>query len=116
MRKIRSHLVGIDNGEAVLFSDFEDDGPMWAGTGPREVRQAVKFSQSYQDVPTVSVSVSMWDMAGDSNGRMDIRAEHVTHDGFDLVFRTWSDTRIARVRATWQSIGELEDEDAWQLY
>src|SRR6056297_1569200 len=36
MKEISSTIIGIEEGDNVLFSDFEDDGEMWAGTGPRE--------------------------------------------------------------------------------
>lgn len=43
--------------------------------------------------------------------RADIAAEAMTEDGFDLVFRTWGGTRVARARIGWMAIGELSDED-----
>ncbi|MGB1235186.1 MAG: H-type lectin domain-containing protein [Planktomarina sp.] len=116
MRKIGGHLVGIDQGDIILFSDFEDGGPMWVDQGPREVRKSVEFSERYQSIPNVTVAISMWDLDQKSNTRADISAESITRAGFELVFRTWSDTRIARMRASWQSIGEVEDDEAWQLY
>ena len=64
----------------------------------------------------VHVSLSMRDMGTDRNARADIRAENVTVTGFDLVFRTWSDMRIARVSASWLAIGEVADPGQWQLY
>ena len=51
----------------------------------------------------------MWDMGSGSNARADIRAENVTETGFDLVFRTWSDTRVARVSASWLAISGVAD-------
>ena len=99
-----------------MFSDFESDGPMWADQGPREARQSIKFAQSYFAVPNVQVSLSMWDLDNKTNPRADIKAENITTTGFDLVFRTWSDTRVARVRANWMSIGAVENEDDWELY
>lgn len=115
MIQLRSHLIGIDQGSLVLFSDFEDNGPMWAEQGPREVRKTVTFSQGYVSPPSVNVALAMWDMDQKTNARADIRPENITEISFDLVFRTWSDSRIARVRCSWQSIGELYDEEAWQL-
>ena len=47
--------------------------------------------------------------------RADISAETVTEDGFDLVFRTWGDSRIARVRIGWIAMGELSDDDDWDV-
>ena len=47
--------------------------------------------------------------------RADVVAETVTETGFDLVFRTWDDTRVARARIGWMAIGELIDEDDWDV-
>lgn len=100
----------------MLFSHFENEGKMWSGTGSRVHRKKVKFSESYHTAPTVQVTISMWDMDQKSNQRADITAEKVTEKGFDLVFRTWGDTRVARIRADWVAIGELKHEDEWDLY
>ena len=64
----------------------------------------------------VQVSLTMWDMGSDSNALADIRAENVTETGCDLVFRTWSDTRVARVSASWLAIGDVADPEQWDLY
>ena len=116
MKRIRGHLLGVEQGETVLFSDFETDGEMWTGRGQRERRRRIKFSEAFRKVPTVQTSVSLWDMAADTIIRADIAAEHVTEDGFDLVFRTWGDTRVARVRIGWLAMGEVSDDDDWELY
>lgn len=100
----------------MLFSDFADDGPMWTGSGPRESRHVIRFSEAFAAPPAVMVGISMWDTDGKTNLRADLTAERITEYGFDLVFRTWSDTRIARIRADWTAIGPLSDEDVWDLY
>jgi hypothetical protein len=46
---------------------------------------------------------------------MDISADLVTAEGFEIVFRTWGDTRIARVRADWLAIGALPNDDDWEV-
>ena len=116
MKRLRNHLVGVDEGSVVLFSDFQDGGEMWAGSGPRQSRRAISFSETYRTLPTVMVTLSMWDMDQKTNQRADIAAENITREGFELVFRTWGDTRVARVRASWMSIGELRHADDWELY
>ncbi|WP_232520681.1 H-type lectin domain-containing protein [Rhodobacter sp. CZR27] len=83
---------------------------MWTGQGPREARQAVSFADRYLQPPAVMVSISMWDLDRRSNTRADNSAENVTADGFDLVFRTWGDTRVARIRADWTALGPVRDE------
>ncbi len=116
MKKFLKQAIGIDQGEAALFSDYEDGGDMWTGNGPRERRLAVKFRESYQSPPVVHVALSMWDMDSATNARADISAENITAEGFDMVFKTWGDSRIARARARWMAMGAVAHDDDWQLY
>jgi hypothetical protein len=116
MKKLSSRHIGIDQGSVVLFSDFEDGGKMWTGTGPREYRHSVAFQGVFKRPPSVHVGISMWDLDQKTNARADISTDEVTSEGFVIVFKTWADTRVARVRADWMAIGELPDEDDWELY
>lgn len=115
MRKLTSHSVGIDQGDVVLFSDFEDDGEMWTGDGARSNTTKVTFSEPYSDVPNVTVSTSMMDISNSGFTRFDVQSENVTPTGFDIVFRTWGDTQVARARVAWQSIGPVANDDAWDI-
>lgn len=115
MQKIESHTLGIDQGDVVLFSDFEDNGQMWSGDGPRKNVMPVSFSESYGKTPLVTVSISMWDMSNEAFARADVQAEDITATGFNIVFRTWGDTKVARARVAWQSIGAMKTEDCWDL-
>lgn len=115
MRRFRGHVIGIDQGSMVLFSDFEDGGVMWTGHGPRAMRREVTFAAAFQSSPVVHVSLSMWDVDNRNNMRADISAEEVTPRGFTMVFRTWGDTRVARVRADWLAIGEQRSDEDWEV-
>lgn len=115
MKKLRNYLIGVDQGQVLLFSDFVDGGPMWTGEGPRIARKDVMFSEPFRNVPQVMVTLSMFDMDQASNQRADIAAEDITPEGFAVAFRTWGDTRVARVRADWLAIGEMAHEDDWQI-
>lgn len=88
---------------------------MWSGTGPREVRINQAFDEPFVEPPSVMVGLSMWDIDHRKNSRVDLLTENVTATGFDFVFRTWSDTRVARIRAEWTAFGLVPDEDAWNL-
>ncbi|QQA42066.1 H-type lectin domain-containing protein [Pelagovum pacificum] len=116
MRRLRNHLIGLDHGDVILFSDFQHGGEMWTGEGAREMSSHVRFSESYRSEPVVMVSISMWDISNDANIRADVKAEDVTREGFKIVFRTWGDTRVARLRVAWQATGELRQADEWDLY
>ncbi|MFI0396060.1 H-type lectin domain-containing protein [Paracoccus jiaweipingae] len=115
MLRFSHRAVGIQNGRETLFSDFETDGPMWAGSGPRLVRRTVVFPTAFLSPPIVHVGVSMWDSAGDCNQRGDLSVEQVTAQGFDLLFSTWGDSRVARIRVDWLAIGETIHDGDWDL-
>lgn len=109
------HTIGIDQGDVVLFSDFEQDGLMWTGEGAREARAQIKFSEPFIAPPAVRAGLTMWDISHNTNARVDITTEDVSETGFVILFRTWGDTRIARVRVGWQAIGPVRDEDDWDI-
>ena len=116
MKRLRNHWIGVDQGDVILFSDFQHGGVMWTGEGPRQIDSSVVFQESFRAPPAVTVSISMWDIADGANSRADVKAEEVTAEGFRIVFRTWGDTRVARIRVAWQAIGELRHADEWDLY
>ncbi len=115
MRRLRNHLIGVDQGSVLVFSDFENAGEMWTGKGTRKRRVAVRFSAAFKTRPAVHVSIDMFDMDQKTNQRADISAENISLDGFDIVFQTWGDTKIARVRAAWLAIGEVLGDDEWDV-
>lgn len=115
MKRLSSHAVGIDQGSLLLFSDFEEGGAMWTGSGPRVVRRSVAFAGPFLVPPTVSVTLELWDYDQSSNQRGHLLAEAVSERGFDAVFKTWGDTRIARIRVAWTAIGAVAHEDDWDL-
>jgi hypothetical protein len=62
------------------------------------------------------LSPSLWDLDSTTIMRADITAESVTKSGFDMVFRTWGDTRVARMRIAWMAIGEMSELDDWGVH
>lgn len=116
MKRLDSHSIGIQQGEVVLFSDFQVGGEMWTGTGDRIVRRRVTFNEVFRESPNVMTQLTMWDVDSSTNNRMDVRADDISADGFDIFFQTWGDTRVARVRVGWLAIGTLKEADDWDLY
>lgn len=116
MKRIDTRLIGIDQGETVVFAEHDSGGTMWTGEGERARRQPVRFSGQFRDPPVVQCALSMWDIDSAANARVEVGAEGITEKGFDVVVRTWGDTRIARARVRWTAIGEVVDEEDWELY
>jgi hypothetical protein len=115
MKRISTGSLGIEQGSLLLFSDFADDGPMWTAQGHRESRSAVTFSTPFRQLPAVIVGISLMDIDHCSNTRTELLAEGVTKAGFEIVFRTWSDTRVARIRADWTALGAVLGEEDWEV-
>ncbi|NHF72662.1 H-type lectin domain-containing protein [Paracoccus xiamenensis] len=115
MKRFSHHAVGVQRGSETLFSAFEDGGPMWTSEGTREHRHPVSFRVAFETAPVVHLGLSMWDIDVGSNQRVDIAADEITPAGFTIVFRTWGDTRVARVRADWLAIGPTAFEEDWEV-
>lgn len=113
MKKIFASVLGVDQGDALIFSDFDNDGEMWTGIGKRERSIDIKFSGEFRDAPSVHTSLKMMDMAQNSNQRFDLLVEDVTVFGFKLLFKTWGDTKIARASVHWMAIGPTNNDDDW---
>lgn len=111
MRKFGSSAVGVARGATLVFSAFEVNGEMWAGEGPRQASSLVQFDEPFLEAPVVHVSINMWDMGASQNARADITASDISEEGFRIVFRTWGDTKVARVRAEWLAIGPIRFDD-----
>lgn len=116
MRRFDHFAVGVTNGSVVLFSAFDNGGPMWTGQGPRAERHYVRFDEPFVEPPVVHLSLSMWDIAVNANQRADLQATNITPDGFVIEFRTWNDTRVARVGACWMAIGPVRHLDDFDGY
>jgi len=58
MQRLSHNQIGICQGSRVLFSDFVDDGPMWAGEGRREHRTPISFDEPFSAPPTARIRAS----------------------------------------------------------
>lgn len=112
---LRSQRTAVLQGDVEVFSEFASGGDMWTGSGARERRLAIRFDTPFAAVPAVQVTASLMDMHQEAAYRAELVAEAITEAGFDVVFRTWSDSRVARVRAAWMAIGDLPFEDDWDV-
>ena len=115
MLRITEGRLAVQQGTETLFSDFASDGPMWTGEGQRERRVAVRFATAFRAAPVVHVALAMLDLDGQRNHRTEILAEAIGPAGFEIVFRTWGDSRIARARASWLALGEVAADDLWEV-
>ena len=109
--------VQVETGQLALFDHIEEDGPMWAGDGPRSVSSAVAFGSNFDAAPGVHVSIGSIDAASEQNLRLRIGASDVTPEGFTVAAHTWGDTRIGRLTVSWLAVGTAapRDEGVWDV-
>lgn len=115
MVRFNSSEIGVCQGSVQIVSDYDTGGPFWTGDGDRVTRHRVAFEERFVAPPAVQVTPMMWDIQGTTNIRGDLTVEDVTSAGFMIVFKTWGDSRIARMRVTWTAIGPLPDDDHFML-
>lgn len=103
-----SPLVGMQIVTAAgeLFNHVDSNGPMWVGDGDREVRLRVSFTANFQRPPHITLGISGMDSSSAQNLRFSLVSEAVTSEGFEIVLKTWSDTKIARASVNWSAIGQ----------
>lgn len=60
----------------------------------------------FSEEPEVSVSLRKIDMTGKANiHRLEVHPREITKDGFNLVFKTWLESRVYAATATWIAVG-----------
>ena len=107
-QQITAPLVGMQIVTAAgeLFNHVDNNGPMWYGDGDREVRLKVRFSAAFQKPPHVTLGITGIDSSMAQNLRFSLLAEAVTQESFEVVMKTWDDTKIARASVNWSAIGQ----------
>lgn len=106
--------LSAQQGDALVFSDFETDGEMWAGEGDRERKVYIEFNQRFRRPPIVNVAIKMIDVDQGGNLRYDLIVEYITEKGFDVRMKTWGDTKIARASVNWTAIGPSFYDGDWE--
>ena len=83
--------------------------PSWQlleGQGERPFTKRVDFRDTFTKPPIVVVALSGLDVDEKHNLRIIVDAEKVDKNGFDVVFRTWSNTKVYGVRVRWTAFGD----------
>jgi hypothetical protein len=102
---LKTGSIQVISAAGELFNHVDDNLPMWAETGDRSVRLTVTFDEPFGETPALTLGVIGLDCDHNTNLRYSLSAEKVFREGFEVVFVTWGDTRIARTSVSWQAIG-----------
>ena len=65
----------------------------------------VYIEEPYQNIPTVTVSLTGLDTNNLANQRIVVKPINITLTGFDLEFSTWADSGVYSVWSNWTAFG-----------
>lgn len=78
------------------------------GADVEEIRRfsiPVVFDAPFQVPPVVQIGLTLFDIDQRDSGRLSVTAESITESGFEIVFTTWSSTRVYAASASWLAVG-----------
>ena len=104
MNSFSVNVLSIQTGEK-HNGEMNSDWRLHIGIGERTYTTAVRFDSPFQAPPKVAVALSGQDVGGQKNNRIQLIARDITVNGFNLVYKTWWDTAVYNVWATWTAIG-----------
>ena len=84
------------------------NNPKWQlldGQGKRPFQKRIDFPHSYEEPPIVVVALTGLDVDKSMNLRVEVDAPDVDRNGFSIVFKTWSNTKIYSVWVQWIAHG-----------
>ncbi len=82
-----------------------EDWNLATGEGLREFLWPITFEFPFGAPPVVQLSLSGFDLDQRDSSRISIAPANIGPQGFDLVIRTWENSRVYRVEASWIAIG-----------
>ena len=90
--RVGTFSIDINN---IEFKQFAE------GTGSRVYRKYIKFNPDLTGTVNVVVALKHIDMSGMSNLSVNVNAENVDREGFELTFHIWTNTKIAGLGCSW---------------
>ncbi|KAK0062046.1 fibrinogen C domain-containing protein 1 [Biomphalaria pfeifferi] len=72
----------------------------------RESRHFVRFNTTYAKAPSVTLSLTSFDINRDFNTRYYFYATNLTTEGFEVVCGTWCNTVIYGMHVRWQAVNK----------
>jgi hypothetical protein len=73
-------------------------------SGDRTLTIEVTFDKPFQVKPDIVISVSLLDVASNSNIRYNVAAKAVSRDGFAISIMTWADSKILGIGGSWLAV------------
>ena len=99
-------LIPLATASGIACLGQESEGwNLATGGGVREFSWPIPFELPFGTPPVVQVALSGFDLDQRDSARISVAPTNLTAEGFDLVVRTWEDSRVYGVEASWIAIG-----------
>lgn len=72
--------------------------------GERSILVPVKFLTPFKVKPDVVVALTFVDSDKSTNFRINITADQITKEGFNVIVKTWYDSKVYHVEGTWTAV------------
>jgi hypothetical protein len=105
LNNISASILRLDTGQVTFNGPLRGKG---VGKLERvEKATSIRFQPGvFREEPKVCVILTRIDLGDKGIHRLEVEAEEVTKDGFNLVFKTWLDSVVYTACATWLAIGK----------
>ena len=102
-------------GAGPLFRHVDPDQFMWNGEGERISEVFIPFKTVIERPPIVFISLTSIDASQAQNLRLKLSTRDATKQGFIASARTWSDTKLASIEASWFAVTQSVEARVSQL-
>ena len=90
------------------FVRFTNGGHyMNTGSGERTLEERIYFEEKYENIPHVMASISGLDEGNEDAPtiRIELKVEEIDTSGFNIIIRTWENSKLFNIKVTWTSFG-----------
>ena len=72
----------------------------------REFVTHILFDAPFSNTPIVHIGLSGFDIDQRDSARISVQATAITSTGFDMRIKSWQNTRVYKVEASWIAMGQ----------
>jgi hypothetical protein len=98
-------MARMESGRVSMHSD-ESEWRLHQGEGNRSADKIVHFGAAFQGPPQVIVGLAYIDCERNRNARLSVGVTDVQPGSFQIEFRTWLDSWVWGVEASWIAFGD----------
>ena len=111
--ELEEQLLRIESGKVYGSTKTDPDWRINEGKAKdqRSFQKRIVFDPPFSNIPEVIVGISRLNVADATNPKIQISAENLSSEGFDLVFATWHNSEFHSLEANWLAFGKQSQDE-----